>query len=189
VLDRGDGPRRVPAVDALGGQVGKVFRRLGMVLAVVGGIATTVVSVAAGPAQAACDTPRIVSVEGVRAAEGTALPGQVQFTTFEFAVTSTSCPLPGTLRFETVAYTARGQADFVPRAGELAFKSGDLNKQTVAVQVVQDAEPEANECFSVRISKPAGAVRIETAEAAGIVVDDDRQSVRGPLPRVFICSE
>jgi hypothetical protein len=168
--------------------VGEVFRRLGVALAVIGGAATTVVSVAAGPAGAACDAPRVVSVEGVRAAEGTARPGEVAFTTFEFAVTSTSCPLPASVQFETVGYTARPKVDFVPRAGELAFKEGDLDKQVVAVQVVQDAEPEANECFSVRLSKPAGKVRIGTAEAAGIVVDDDRPA-GGVQPQIFICSE
>lgn len=168
--------------------MGKVFRRLGVVLAVVGGVATTGVSVAAGPAQAACDTPRVVSVAGTRAAEGTAVPGQAQFTTFEFAITSAACPQPGALRYETVAYTA-GRADFVPRTGEVAFKAGDLGRQTVSVQVVQDSEPEPNECFSVRLSKPAGAVRVENAEAAGIIVDDDRQAATGPLPQIFICSE
>jgi Calx-beta domain len=187
LLGRGDGPRRVPAVDALGGQVGKIFRRLAVLLAVLGGVATTVVSVAAGPAQAACDTPRLVSVEGVRAAEGTSVE-QGRFTSFEFAVTSSSCPLPGTLRYETVPYSAR-EADFVPRSGELSFKPGDLGKQTVTVQVIPDSEPEANECFSVRLSKPTGQVRVGTAEAPGIVVNDDRQSAKGPLGQIFICSE
>lgn len=167
--------------------MGKVFRRLGVLLAVVGGIATTMVSVAAGPAAAGCDAPRLVSVEGYRAPEGTSV-GQREFTRFEFAVTSSTCPQPGSVRYETVAYTA-GEADFVRQAGELSFKAEDLGRQTITVLVVQDSEPEANECFSVRLSKPAGRVQVGTPEAAGIILDDDRRQGGRPLPQSFICSE
>jgi hypothetical protein len=188
------GPGGGPAVptapeDEVGGHVRNVFRRLGAVVVVVGGIATTVVGVAAGPAGAGCDAPRLISVTGFRAAEGTSV-GQREFTRFEFAVSTSaaSCPQGGTARYETVAYTA-GRADFVGQAGELSFKADDTGSQTVTVLVVQDAEPEPNECFSVRLSKPGGRVEIGTAEAAGIILDDDRGQRKPSLPHSFICSE
>jgi hypothetical protein len=165
------------------------LRRLGAALAVISGVATTVVGPAAGPAQAACDEPRLVSIEGYRAAEGTSLQ-KGQFTPFIFTVTSSACPQEGSVQYETVAYTA-DQDDFVRQAGVVAFKPGNIDKQVITIQVIPDNKPEKNECFSVRLGKPAGKVTIvpDRGEAAGIIVDDDTPQQKVPVGGGFICSE
>jgi hypothetical protein len=130
----------------------------------------------------------VISVVGTKAPEGTSRqPGDL--TKFEFTVTSTGCPQPGAAQFQTVAYTA-GPNDFIARSGELSFKDGDFSRLTITVLVVPDAEPEDNECFSVQLPKAAGNVKVGTSEAAGIIVDDDRQR-RVPPGQVlgFVCSE
>ncbi|MEN3356602.1 MAG: endoglucanase [Mycobacteriales bacterium] len=166
-----------------------VLRRLGAVFAVTSGIAASVVGVGAGQAQAACDDARLVSIEGYRAAEGTAVQ-KGQLTPFIFTVTSSACPQEGSVQFETVAYTA-DRTDFVSQAGAVSFKPGDPSKQVIVVQVVPDSKPERNECFSVRLSKPAGRIVIPEGrgEAAGIIVDDDTPANKTPIGGGFICSE
>lgn len=167
----------------------KVLRRLGAALAVISGVATTVVGLTTGPAQAACDEPRLVSIEGYRAVEGTSVQ-KGQFTPFIFTVTSSACPQEGSVQYETVAYTA-DQEDFVRQAGGVSFKPGDPSKQVITIQVVPDSKSEKNECFSVRVSKPTGRVVIdpEHNEAAGIIVDDDTPQSKVPVGGGFICSE
>ena len=162
-----------------------VFRRLGTAAAVVGGVAAMLVGAAAGPASADCDQPRLVSVSGYRAPEGSAAQ---EFTRFEFAVSSAGCPQPGAVRYETVAYTA-GRTDFVDTVGGLELPAGDLRKQAVIVLVVPDTVAEPVECFSVRIAAAGGNVKTDVAEAAGIIVDDDRRGVGKRITEGFICSE
>jgi hypothetical protein len=148
-----------------------------------------VVGFSAGPAQAACDDPRLVSIQGYRAAEGTSVQ-KGQFTPFFFTVTSSACPQEGSVQYETVAYTA-DQEDFVRQAGAVTFKPGDPDKQVITIQVVPDSKREKNECFSVRLGKPAGRVVIaaDRGEAAGIIVDDDTPPQKLPVGGGFICSE
>jgi hypothetical protein len=169
--------------------VRKVLRRLGAALAVTGGVATTVVGSGAGTAQAACDDPRLVSIEGYRAVEGTSAQ-KGQFTPFTFTVTSSACPQEGSVQFETVTYTA-DRTDFVSQTGQVSFKSDDTSRQVIVVSVVPDSKRERDECFSVRLSKPAGRIVIpdDKNEAAGIIVDDDTPSNKPPASGGFICSE
>jgi hypothetical protein len=151
---------------------------------IIGGVATA--GVAAGPAAAAdCDGPRLVGVSGSRVAEGTERGG---FAKLDFQVSSSGCAAEGSLRFETVGYTAQ-KDDFVPQAGELSYQAGAADSRTISVLVFSDSEPERNECFSVRLSGAIGNVKIDPAEAAGIILDDDgKRRLPGQILG-FICSE
>ncbi|HEV7653499.1 MAG TPA: Calx-beta domain-containing protein [Mycobacteriales bacterium] len=167
------------------------FRRLGVALAVIGGVASaglTASPAVAAPmgqgAAAACTGPRVVSVTRSRVVEGSIRGG---FTTLNVAVTSTGCPLAGSVRYQTVAYTARAKEDFVVKSGTIAYKAGTAAATTVSVQVVADLQPEPNECFSLLLSVPTGGARIGVAEAPQIIVNDDH--VKGGVGGGFICSE
>jgi hypothetical protein len=194
-----------------------VFRRLAMVLAVLGGIASVVVAASAGPAGAAapprpaagpvaaplapapCTGPRLVSILGTKAAEGTATDKGGRLTPFTFTVVSEGCALPGEVGFTTVPFTA-GADDFVMQTGQLAFRSGDAGRQLITVQVLADPQPEPDECYAVMLLPGSSTVRITTDEAAGIIVDDDQKAkpsravtplvVRAPpVTQEFHCSE
>lgn len=189
---------------ASGGRMRTGFRRLGGVLAVLGGIASVVVAASAGPAGAAalprpaagpaatapCTGPRVVSILGTKAVEGTATD-QRTLTPFTFTVVSTGCPLSGTVGFTTVPFTA-GQDDFVMQTGRLGFRAGDTDRQLITVQVVADKQPEPNECYAVQLMPASNTVQIATDEAAGIIVDDDQKPTgagQPPVTREFHCSE
>jgi hypothetical protein len=160
------------------------LRRVGAVLVVIGGFATT--GVLAGPASAAsCEDARLVGITGNKVAEGTEKEG---FTKLDFTVSSSGCAAEGSLAYETVAYTAQ-KDDFVPQRGKLEFRPGDAAGQTITVLVVPDGQPERNECFSVRLSAPAGNIKIDPDEAAGIIVDDDARQRPPGQGGGFICSE
>jgi hypothetical protein len=181
-----------------------VFRRFGVILAVLGGIASVVVAASAGPAgaavlprpaaapaaAAACTGPRIVDLVGTKGVEGTSPQGVL--TPFTFTVVSSGCPLPGAIGFTTVPFTA-GRDDVVMKQGVVEFRAGDLSQLPITVLVIPDSQPEPNECFAVLVTPQSSTVQIKTNEAAGIVVDDDQQkpgsSTKPPVTREFHCSE
>jgi hypothetical protein len=155
------------------------MRRLMVVLAVLGGVAVPAVPARAGTE---CTGPRLLGVTGTRVVEGTSRTG---YTTMTFTIDSTGCAQKGSIRYQTVGYTARAKVDFLPTDGSISYELGQTGKRTVAVQVVPDAIAEPDKCLSLQIVVAAGSVRADPAEAAGIIIDDDRSGAGGG----FRCSE
>ncbi|NDJ17348.1 Calx-beta domain-containing protein [Myxacorys almedinensis] len=91
---------------------------------------------------------------------------------FEVSLSQAS-PLP-----ITVAYTtADGQAtvadnDYTPIAGTLTFAPGEL-KKTVAVNVLGDTRPEANETFQFKLSNPTNATIAAGSDLVDAIIEND----------------
>ncbi|MBI2946587.1 MAG: hypothetical protein HYY23_03010, partial [Verrucomicrobia bacterium] len=78
-----------------------------------------------------------------------------------------------TVDFSTSDGTATAGSDYEPRtSGQLTFKPGET-RQTIAVAVIGEAVPEAEEFFLVRLSSPTQATILD-GEAVGTITDDDK---------------
>jgi bacillolysin len=93
---------------------------------------------------------------------------------FEVAVTN-AADAAITVQYETVDGTATAGSDYVRTRGTLTFPVG-TTRQTVLVPVVDDGVAEAKETVTLRLTSARGAV-IKTAEAAGVIQDDDAGGV------------
>jgi hypothetical protein len=83
---------------------------------------------------------------------------------------------PVTVRYATGDVSARAGLDYARRTGRLTFEPGQTSKRVV-VALRDDAEPEASETFTVRLSRPVNA-RLARASARGTIRASD-------LPRPF----
>ena len=84
--------------------------------------------------------------------------------------------------YETVAISAREGSDFVADSGIVVIPEG-VNSVPIEVVVVDDAIPESDERFAVRLSLVEGAdMSIEDSVAVATIFDDDGTEVSG---RVF----
>jgi hypothetical protein len=78
------------------------------------------------------------------------------------------------VRFATTAGSARAGADYVARSGVVVFRPAQTSKR-VRVRVVGDTVPEAEETFSLVLSRPLGA-RIKTRRAVATIPANDLPS-------------
>jgi len=76
------------------------------------------------------------------------------------------------VKFATVAGTAKGGKDFSPRTGTLRWTNGDQAAKTFEVPIKNDTAREQDESFTVKLSKATGA-SIGTSSAAVTIHDDD----------------
>ena len=156
------------------------LRRLGAAVAVMVGIASTVITAAPASA-AACTGQRVLSITGGRVVEGSAPAG---YTTLDFTVTSTGCAQAGTVRFQTGLGTA-DKDDFVARTASLTYRAGETAARNVPIQVVPDYRIEPRECPIGTLSVPSPNVRLAGAQALAAIIDDDLPGTAHD----FMCSE
>ena len=116
--------------------------------------------------------PVTVSVADARAKEG-------EDATMDFAVTlSRAASGKVTVRYATKNGTAKKGKDYRKARGKLVFAAGETAK-TVSVALLDDAVDEGEETFTLRLSKPKGAV-IADGEATGTIENDD------PMPGAWL---
>ena len=118
------------------------------------------------------------SVVALSALDATKAEGNNGSTAFTFKVTRTG----STGGSGTVAWSVTGSgatpattADFsgnVMPSGTISFAAGDTSK-TITVNVAGDTLVEANEGFTVTLSKPGAGITLGTATAGGTIVNDD----------------
>jgi hypothetical protein len=87
-------------------------------------------------------------------------------------------PWPVTVNWATANGTARAAADYVAGHGTLRFAPGETAK-TITVQVLGDLLNEADETFSVKLTKPLNAV-LADAIGVGTILDND------PAPSISV---
>ncbi|NET04285.1 MAG: hypothetical protein F6K16_06050 [Symploca sp. SIO2B6] len=87
------------------------------------------------------------------------------------------------VKYSTLGETAVAGKDFRKASGRLKFDPGETEK-IVSVKLKGDRQVEADETFTLELSKPKNA---EIAEAVGVatIIDDD-QSSTSPLPKISI---
>ena len=104
-----------------------------------------------------------VSVSNASASEGEAV---------EFGVSlSTSSSGQVTVEYATSGGTATSGTDFTAASGTLTFEANETAK-TVSVATTEDSDDEANETFTLTLTRPEGAT-LGDAAATGTIVDDD----------------
>jgi Calx-beta domain/RTX calcium-binding nonapeptide repeat (4 copies) len=102
---------------------------------------------------------------------------------------SISHPMPGpvSVDYSTADGTASAPGDYESRRGLVTFQPGETSKE-VRVPVNGDAETEADENFTVRISNPAGVV-IARDHGVGTILDDDVGPGPPPGPAPGKCAQ
>jgi hypothetical protein len=96
------------------------------------------------------------------------------------------------VRYSTLARSAKLGIDYSPTSGTLAWADGDSAPRSITVTVFDDILVETNKFFEVRLSSPRGGARLgTTATASVVIVDNDtptcpatRQLPLGYLPGV-----
>ena len=83
---------------------------------------------------------------------------------------------PVTVAYATEDGTATAGSDYVTANGTLTFAGASAETREIEVQVHDDAEYEARETFTMRLSDAQGA-KLSMAAATATIVDDDRRSV------------
>jgi hypothetical protein len=125
-------------------------------------IVRAVTAAALGPA------PPIVSIASATASEGAG--------TMAFAASlSWSSLQTVSVSFVTGSGTATAGSDFFAAGQTVTFTPGVVARP-IAITLVNDVVPEADETFAVTLSAPVNAV-LGTAVALGTIVDDDRPPV------------
>ena len=76
------------------------------------------------------------------------------------------------VKFATANGTAKAGKDFLPRSGILRWANGDGEPKTIEVPLKNDSAIEADEAFSIKLSKPTVA-SLATLSAVVTIHDDD----------------
>ena len=76
------------------------------------------------------------------------------------------------VKFATANGTARNGKDFTPRKGTLTWAAGDQEPRVIEVPIKNDAKKEADEAFTIKLSKAAGSA-LGAAVATVTIHDDD----------------
>lgn len=79
--------------------------------------------------------------------------------------------LPVTVAFATQNGTASAGSDYAATSGTLVFRPGETSK-SIAVAIVGDDVVEANETFTVALSKPDNA-KLRSGSATGTIMNED----------------
>jgi hypothetical protein len=123
---------------------------------------------------------------------GNSRPGTLSFHQQHFPVREDRGPLTvavkrygGTTGAVTVHYEAKlatnggagaaSATDFTPISGTLSWLDGDRGNKTFSVEIVDDAEREGVEVFTLELTDPTGGASIDrhNARARGQILDDD----------------
>ena len=77
-----------------------------------------------------------------------------------------------TVDYTTADGSATAGTDYLAKSGTITFAPG-VTSQVVAVSVIGDITPEANESFVLKLSNPAGGATIGQSVATGTIANDD----------------
>jgi chitinase len=125
--------------------------------------------------------PPSIRIGDASVIEGTAAaPGHAAFTV-TLSAASTSAV---TVNFATADGTATAGSDYVAQSGSLSFAPGETQK-TIQIAAIGDSVVEADEGFTVVLSKPVGAT-IADGTGAGTIVNDDIATPPPGLPTLSI---
>ena len=76
------------------------------------------------------------------------------------------------VQYETEGVTANADEDYKETNGVLTFKQGELEKD-IAIEIIDDDEPEEDEMFIVKLSNPSSNARIGSEGMTIVTIIDD----------------
>ncbi len=115
-----------------------------------------------------------LSLNDVRAEEGTTVPVQFNFT----ATLSSASAIPVSVNFNTIDGTALSPSDYIAHSGTLIFAPGELSK-TTAINIINDSVTEADETFQFALSSASTGAILPARPAIGTIINDDFVPVPG----------
>lgn len=77
------------------------------------------------------------------------------------------------VKYATVANTAKATSDFTSKSGTLTWLAGDASTKYISVTIVNNRVKESTENFSVQLSSPSGAVLGSNKTAVVTITDND----------------
>ncbi len=114
------------------------------------------------------DDERKLSIAGANKNEGNQGSSLLTFT----VTLDGTLPLPVTVDYATVDYSASAGEDYVATSGTLTFDPGTSLTRTISVEILGDTNVELDEEFIVQLSNPNNA-GLTTTEARGKIKQDD----------------
>jgi len=115
-----------------------------------------------------------LSLNDVRAEEGTTIPVQFNFT----ATLSSASAIPVSVNFNTIDGSALSPSDYTARSGTLTFAPGELSK-TTAVSIINDSVTEPDESFQFALNGASVGAILPARAAIGTIENDDFVAVPG----------
>lgn len=77
------------------------------------------------------------------------------------------------VHWSTKSGTAKAGTDFATGSGTLSWADGDAGDKTIALTVVGDDEPEADEAFTVVLDSPTGGAIAPTPNTTTVTIEND----------------
>ncbi len=125
-------------------------------------------------------------VAAVRFDDDASYPGRIGLTnTLESVVEETATSVTYTVRrsggktgdvsvdYATVAGSAQPGSDFVATSGTLTWNDGDVDDKTIAINLIDDSDPEVNESFLLSLTSPTGGAVLAASEATTFIQNAD----------------
>ena len=140
--------------------------------------------VAVGPTQ-------VGTLSAARFDDGATFPGIIGFINTNQTVAEATATVVYTVRRTggsdgsvSVDYaTAAGQAltgsDFQDASGTLSWDDGDTSDRSITINLIDDAEVEGDENFSLTLSEPTGGATLAASEAVTNIANDDSADPAG----------
>ena len=120
-------------------------------------------------------------VPSISIADASVLEGTGTTTPMAFDVTLSGVSASDvTVDYATADGTATAPGQYLSAGGTLTWPAGTSGVQTVTVDVVADAVDEPDQTFTVSLSNPTGSATIGTADATGVILDDDLPPAASP---------
>jgi hypothetical protein len=131
------------------------------------------------------------TLSAARFDDGATFPGIIGFINTNQTVAEATATVVYTVRRTGGSYgsvsvdyaTAAGQAltgsDFQDAAGTLSWDAGDTSDRSITINLIDDAEVEGDENFSLTLSEPTGGAALAASEAGTNIANDDSASGDG----------
>jgi hypothetical protein len=86
------------------------------------------------------------------------------------------------VNYATVDGSAFSGSDYTAASGVLTWANGSIGNRTITVPIINDADVEGNETFTLTLSNPTGAVLGGNTATTVTIVDNDSASTPPPSP-------
>ena len=117
--------------------------------------------------------------------DGTTFPGIIGFITTNQTVAEATATVVYTVRrtggsdgsvsvhYATAAGQALAGSDFQDASGTLSWDDGDTSDRFITINLIDDAEVEGDENFSLTLSEPTGGAALAASQAVTDIANDD----------------
>ena len=132
-----------------------------------------------------------VGFSAARFDDGATFPGHIGLITTNRTVAEATATVVYTVRrtggsdgsvsvhYATAAGQALSGSDFQHKSGTLSWDDGDTSNRSIRINLIDDAEVEGDEKFSLTLSEPTGGATLAASEAVTNIANDDSADPAG----------